>query len=174
MSILSKIRLAKLYMRNHWNKKLVHICGNQHIFSKVIFEGTGYIGPNASITGSGSVKIGDNTIIGPNVEIMTTVHNYDSELLPYDSRQNITKNIIIGRNVWIGSDVIIMPGVIIGEGSVIGAKSFVNKNISKCSIVVGTPAKVIKKRNVEKYEELCKSNKLYLYKKYSLNSKEIR
>lgn len=168
MGILSKLKLTKLYRKNHWDKTLIRINENQHIFAKIIFKGTGYIGPNATVTGKGIVTIGDNTIIGPNVEIMTTVHNYESNLLPYNGNNDITKNIYIGRNVWIGSDVIIMPGIKIGEGSVIGAKAFVNKDIPKCSIVVGTPARVIKKRDLNEYEKLCNEQKLYLYKKYLL------
>ena len=42
-----------------------------------------------------------------------------------------------------------MPGVTIGDGAIIGAHSLVNKNIPEKCIAVGTPAKVIKKYNLD-------------------------
>ena len=52
----------------------------------------------------------------------------------------------IGNDVWIGLGVIILPGVTIGDGAVIGAGAVVAKDVPPYSIVVGNPAKVIRKR----------------------------
>ena len=54
--------------------------------------------------------------------------------------------IIIKKGAQIGARSIIMPGVTVGKGSVIGAGSIVTKNVNAYSIVVGNPAKEIKKR----------------------------
>ena len=120
------------------------------------FKGLAYVGPNILIFGLGKVEVGNNTIIGPNVEILTSVHNYNTALIPYDGNKDIIKDVIIGNNVWIGSSVVIMPGVRIGDGAVIGAKSFVNSDVPFCGISVGTPYKVIKYRDIDKYKELSK------------------
>lgn len=167
MGIISKIKLYKLYKKLNINKNDVKIDENQYIYANVLFKGLAYIGPNILMSGFGKIEIGNNTIIGPNVEIMTSVHNYNTDLLPYDGSKDITKDVIIGDNVWIGSSVIIMPGVRIGDGAVIGAKSFVNSDVPFCSISVGTPNKVIKYRNINKYKELSKMGKLYLKQKYN-------
>ncbi len=55
-------------------------------------------------------------------------------------------DVIIGNDVWIGTGAFIRSGVTIGSGAVIGAKSVVTKNINPYEIVVGNPAKPIKKR----------------------------
>lgn len=66
-------------------------------------------------------------------------------------------NINIGNDVWIGFGAIIMSGVTIGDGAVIGASAVVTKDVAPYSIVVGNPAKVIKKRfNDEDIEVLLK------------------
>lgn len=52
----------------------------------------------------------------------------------------------IGNDVWIGTNVVIMGGINIGDGSIIGAGSIVTKDVAPYSVVVGAPAKVIKKR----------------------------
>jgi len=53
---------------------------------------------------------------------------------------------IIGNDVWIGSNAFIKGGVRIGHGSVIGAHAVVTKDIEPYSIVVGNPAKIVRKR----------------------------
>lgn len=59
-------------------------------------------------------------------------------------------NVEIGDNCWIGANVFINPGVKIGDFVVIGANSVVTKDIPSYSIAVGSPAKIIKKLDIEK------------------------
>ena len=53
---------------------------------------------------------------------------------------------VIGNDVWIGQNAVILPGVHIGDGAIIGANSIVGKNVEPYTIVVGNPAKVLRKR----------------------------
>lgn len=55
-------------------------------------------------------------------------------------------DVVIGHDVWIGYGATILSGVTIGNGAVIGAFSVVAKDVPPYSIVVGNPAKVVKKR----------------------------
>lgn len=165
--MISKIKKRMLYKKydldiNKVNIELPTVCTVKSLDIKGYF----YMNIFSFITGSGTVHVDDNVIIGPNVKMFTSVHDYNTDELPYNGNKNITDDIFIGKNVWIGSDVLIMPGVHIGEGSVIGAKSFINKDIPPLSIAVGSPAKVIKKRDKEKYMKLKAQNKLYLPRKY--------
>ena len=52
----------------------------------------------------------------------------------------------IGDDVWIGRRVIILPGVTIGDGCIIGAGAVITKDIPPYSVVVGVPAKVVRRR----------------------------
>ncbi len=51
----------------------------------------------------------------------------------------------IGNDCWIGGHVTILPGVAIGDGCTIGAGSVVTRDIPSGSVVVGNPARVIRK-----------------------------
>ena len=53
---------------------------------------------------------------------------------------------VIGNDVWIGQNVVILPGVHIGDGAIIGANSVVGSDVEPYTIVIGNPAKMLKKR----------------------------
>ena len=57
-----------------------------------------------------------------------------------------TGKVIIKRNARIGTHSVIMPGVTIGENAIVGAFSFVNKDVPNDTVVVGVPAKELKKK----------------------------
>jgi virginiamycin A acetyltransferase len=69
-----------------------------------------------------------------------------NETVPPMEKMTFKGDTIIGNDVWIGEKVTILPGVKIGNGVIIGIKSVVGKNIEPYSIVVGNPAKIIRKR----------------------------
>lgn len=54
--------------------------------------------------------------------------------------------VIIGNDVWIGHNAIILPGVHIGNGAVIGSGAVVTNDVEPYTVVVGVPARPIKKR----------------------------
>lgn len=55
-------------------------------------------------------------------------------------------DVIIGNDVWIGYDATILSGVKIGDGAVIGANAVVAKDVRPYAIVVGNPAKEVRRR----------------------------
>lgn len=112
------------------------------------------------IDGRGNVRIGDNFHSGQECRMITQNHNYEGEAIPYDTTV-ITKDVNIEDNVWMGTRVIVLGGVTIGEGAIIQAGSVVVSDVPKCAIVGGSPAKVFKYRDVERYERLKKEKKFH-------------
>jgi len=88
------------------------------------------------------VHIGDQTMLGPNVQIYTATHPMNAN--ERCSGREFAKPIRIGRQVWIGGGAIICPGVTIGDGVVIGAGAVVTKDVPDNVFVAGNPARVIK------------------------------
>ncbi|MGN1039696.1 MAG: CatB-related O-acetyltransferase [Oscillospiraceae bacterium] len=66
---------------------------------------------------------------------------------------------IIGNDVWIGQNVTILPGVHIGAGAIIGASSVVGHNVEPYTIVVGNPARAIRKRFDDKLIQIMEELK---------------
>lgn len=60
-------------------------------------------------------------------------------------------HIHIKRGAWIGAGVTVMPGVTIGRYAVVGAASVVTHDVPDHAIVVGSPAKVVKYLEKEKF-----------------------
>ena len=52
----------------------------------------------------------------------------------------------IGNDVWVGHHATILSGVTIGDGAVIGACAVVAKDVPPYGIVVGNPARLLRKR----------------------------
>ena len=61
---------------------------------------------------------------------------------------------VIGNDVWIGQNAVILPGVRIGDGAIIGANSVVGSSVESYTIVVGNPAKALRKRFDEELIQL--------------------
>lgn len=88
------------------------------------------------------VEIGDQTQIGPGVQILTADHPRDPALRAQGLE--FGRPIRIGRNVWIGGGALIMPGVTIGDDALIGAGAVVTKDVPADTTVGGNPARVIR------------------------------
>lgn len=109
------------------------------------------INMNCTFLDCNTITIGDNTGIGPNVQIFAVSHPVKaSERLSQDRScefpfwKTVTAPVTIGSNVWIGGGSIILPGVTIGDNTTIGAGSVVTKSIPANCLAVGNPCKVIR------------------------------
>ncbi|TFV97408.1 acyltransferase [Algoriphagus kandeliae] len=91
------------------------------------------------IQGINGVKIGDNTIFGPGVKIISANHSKGN----IEFHEN-GKSIVIGKNCWIGANVTILPEVQLGDNVVVAANSVVTKSCSSNLIIGGIPAKILK------------------------------
>lgn len=101
-----------------------------------------FINYNLTALDVGRITIGDDCLIGPNVQFLTPTH----PVAPGPRRDKVEGSapITLGDNVWLGGGVIVCPGVTIGDDSVIGAGSVVTRDIPAGVIAVGNPARVLR------------------------------
>ena len=66
--------------------------------------------------------------------------------IPDPAEMPFKGNTVIGNDVWIGQNAVILPGVHVGDGAIIGANSVAGSDVAPYTIVIGNPAKVLRKR----------------------------
>ncbi|MGO4918547.1 acyltransferase [Maribacter spongiicola] len=97
------------------------------------------------------VYIGKKVDIAPYLKIITGNHRIDKVGYfmfdgNYEKRPEDDKDVVIEGDSWLGINVTILAGVTIGRGSIISAGAVVTKSCPPYSILVGTPAKVMRFR----------------------------
>jgi maltose O-acetyltransferase len=100
-----------------------------------------YINCKCTFLDGEKIIIGNDCLIGPNVQLITVFH--DKDPVKRLTKTNYAKPIVIGNNVWIGAGAIVLPGVCIGDNAVIGAGSLVTKEVPSNATVAGNPARLI-------------------------------
>ncbi len=89
----------------------------------------------------GGIDIGDDTMIGPNVSLITSGHPTNVT----ERRAGIVvAPISIGANVWIGAGATVLGGVRVGDGAVIAAGAVVTRDVPAATLVGGVPAEVLR------------------------------
>lgn len=102
---------------------------------------------NIHLTCAESIEIGENTAIAANVTITDIHHPYDDIHLPIEQQNITTKPVYIGEGCKIYNNVVIMQGTKIGKHCTIGANSIVSGDFDDYCVIVGAPAKIVKKYN---------------------------
>jgi maltose O-acetyltransferase len=117
---------------------------NIHLGKKV------FMNFNCCILDVMEVRMGNNVMLGPQVQIYTATHPMDAK--ERASGLEFAKPVTIGDDVWIGGGAIICPGVTVGDRVVIGAGAVVTKDVPDDVFIGGNPAKIIKKIGVRSEE----------------------
>ena len=142
-SLLSN--LVGLYSRTiivtRASEAVIEIGDNVGISGATIYARKGiYIGENTCV--GGNCKILDNDFHPIEAEVRNKLLNDpkggDSDFVP-------SREIRIGKNCFIGCNTIILKGTVLGDGCVVGAGAVVSGKFEGNCVIVGNPAKVIKK-----------------------------
>jgi acetyltransferase-like isoleucine patch superfamily enzyme len=131
----------------------INIKGNSKR-SPVLRIGHGvFIGHNCSLAVAELVEIGDFSAIGGGTYIADTEgHSNYNPMQPIwfvAASDDDIEPVVIEDNVQIGRNCMIMKGVRVGARSVIGAGSVLRSSVPPDSVVMGNPARVVKRMSAE-------------------------
>lgn len=101
---------------------------------------------NVSITARSGVSLGNDVLLGPNVVINDSNHQFTDIDKPITTQGHTAREIVIEDDVWIAANSVILKGVHIGKGAVVAAGSVVTKDVPPYAVVAGVPARQIKNR----------------------------
>lgn len=95
----------------------------------------------------GPVTIGNDVLMAQHVVMSGLNHQFEDISTPINQQKCTTASIVIGDGAWIGANAVITSGTKVGKHSVVAAGSVVTKDVPDYSVVVGNPARIIKKYN---------------------------
>ena len=143
-----------------WNPQHIHLGSNLWIGdkvwlavssnqsdSKLVIKDKVRIGRFSEIYALQSIILEDGVVAAENVYISDNTHAYnDINRFIRDQEVEYTGEVVIGSGTWIGRNVCIISCTI-GKNCIIGAYSFVRQDIPDYCVVVGNPARIVKRYN---------------------------
>lgn len=128
------------------------IFGHPFVFSStkiyapfnLTLEDRACLGPCSTIYNLGHVFCRERCVVSQEAYVCGGTHDLNDPNLPL-----MIGDIEIGRDVFMGARSFILPGISVGEGAVVGACAVVTKDVAPWTVVVGNPARVIKKREIK-------------------------
>jgi len=127
--------------------------------ASIIFDENIAVGQNFHITSAAELFIGKNTTILGSVMITNIDHDYQEISKPIWEQKLIIKETRIGENCFIGYGAIIQAGTVLGKQCIVGANAVVRGNFPDYSVIVGVPAKIVKRYDVKSQEWKKTNNK---------------
>jgi acetyltransferase-like isoleucine patch superfamily enzyme len=118
------------------------IGANCNICAQVLIENDVVIGDNVTIKSGvqlwDGVRIEDNVCIGPNA-------TFTNDIFPRAKQPYQQLGTVVKKGASIGANATILPGVTIGENAMVGAGAVVTKDVPAGAVVIGNPAKIVRK-----------------------------
>lgn len=112
---------------------------------EIVFDEGSSAQQNLHLTCAEMVHIGKDTALAANVTVTDIDHPYEDVDVPIERQQLRVKPVHIGDGCKVYNNVVILPGTTIGNHCVIGANSVVSGHFDGFSVIVGSPARVVKK-----------------------------
>jgi acetyltransferase-like isoleucine patch superfamily enzyme len=106
------------------------------------------LGPMAHIACTGRIEISDDVLAAARVFIGDSSHAFEDPDRPVIA-QGMTnaEPVHIASGAFLGIGSVVLPGVRIGRGAVVGAGAVVSSDVPDHCLVVGNPARIIRRYN---------------------------
>ncbi|KAL7818432.1 trimeric LpxA-like protein [Trichoderma gracile] len=104
-----------------------------------------FVNSNSTFIDTCPIAIGARTLVGPNCSFYSGTHPLDHRVRNGTRGPESGKPIVVEEDCWLGGGVTVLPGVTIGKGAVVGAGSVVTRDVPAGVVVVGNPARVLRR-----------------------------
>lgn len=138
-SRVSILNNARIEVITNWNEKKY----KPHIYIGDRVS----IGQNFHLTAADKLIIGEDVTILGNVFITDIDHDYKKIGTNILNQELIISHTEIGDNSFIGFGASIQAGTVLGKQCIVGTNAVVRGKFDDYSVIVGAPARVVKKYN---------------------------
>lgn len=101
------------------------------------------IGSEVKIVSTSVIQIGANVDIGPRVFSGTGTHEIDLKTADIAGK-GVSGDITVNDGCWLGANSTILPGINLSFKCIVAAGAVVSKSCDRLTVVGGVPAKVIR------------------------------
>lgn len=107
-----------------------------------------YIGHRTRFVALNGIEMARDCVVGHGVTLTDTVHGYRSgeEAPPGKTSLKLGRPLRLGEGAWIGNNSVVTGGITIGDRAIVGANSTVNRDVPADTVVLGTPARPVRRR----------------------------
>jgi acetyltransferase-like isoleucine patch superfamily enzyme len=116
---------------------------------EIVFDEGASAQQNLHLTCAEKVYIGKETALAANVTITDIDHGYEDVERPVERQPLKVRPVRIGQHCKIYNNAVILPGTTIGDHCVVGANSVVSGRFPSFSVIVGSPARTVKRYDPE-------------------------
>ncbi|WP_110061626.1 acyltransferase [Chromohalobacter israelensis] len=107
------------------------------------------IGQNFHVIAGGDLHIESGCLISGDVFVTDIDHTFEKVNMPVFDQPDKVSPTRIGENCFLGIGARIQAGTILGDGCIVGANAVVRGIFPPHSVLVGAPARVVKRYNTE-------------------------
>ena len=91
------------------------------------------------------ISIGARTLLGPGCHVYSGTHPLDPAVRDGIAGPEGGAAVVIEDDCWIAGNVTVLPGVTVRRGTTVGAGSVVSRSVGPFELVVGNPARAVRK-----------------------------
>jgi putative colanic acid biosynthesis acetyltransferase WcaF len=92
------------------------------------------------------VVLGRKATVSQYSYLCTATRDYNTPGLPM-----VSAPIVIEEEAWVTAQAYVGPGITVGRGAVVGACSVVTRDVEDWMVVVGNPARAVRRRDKERF-----------------------
>ena len=123
----------------------------QAIHSKAVVSASAQIGKGLTVMAGAVINaaaiVGDNVIINTGAIVEHDCIVGDHAHIATGAR--LASTVRVGQGAHIGAGATVRQSITIGEGAIVGAGAVVVKDVDPWTVVVGVPARVLKRRGID-------------------------
>ena len=98
------------------------------------------VGDRATLYALGPITVGPRATVSQGAHLCAGTHDISQR-----DRGLLKPPIVIGADAWVAADAFVGPGVTVGKGAIVGARAVVMKDVEQRCVVVGNPARTIRR-----------------------------
>ncbi len=137
----------KVSFRHHARIEAISSFSSESFTPNIIIESGVTFQQRCHITAASRLVIGKGTIASFDVMITDIDHEYEDVSLPISQQKLAIKPTYIGESCFLGGGVKIQAGTTLGRHCIVGSNSVVRGQFPDYCVIVGAPARIVKRYN---------------------------